>query len=112
MDIQYQIIGARIRQRRTELGYKQYTLAEKLGISSNHISSIENGREHPSLETLLSICELLAVTPDYLLLGNMHTNDLSQDILAGLRLCSDTDLQLARDFIELLVERNREQWMQ
>lgn len=112
MEIQYQIIGARIRQRRRELGYKQYTLAEKLGISGNHISAIEHGREHPSLETLLCICELLSVTPDYLLLGNMHTNDVSQDILAGLRLCSEADLQLARDFIELLVKRNRNQWMQ
>lgn len=110
MDIQYQIIGERIRQRRRELGYKQYTLAQKLGLSSNHLSSIEHGREHPSLETLLHICELLQITPDYLLLGNMHTNDVSQDILAGLRLCSDADLQLARSFVELLVQRNLEQW--
>lgn len=107
MDIQYYIIGSRIRQRRKELGLKQYELAEQLNISNNHMSSIETGKEKPSLETLLHTCEILHVTPDYLLLGNMHTNDVSQDILASLQLCSKEDVELARNFIELLVKRNQ-----
>lgn len=112
MDIQYNIIGNRIQLRRKELGLKQYTLAEMLDISNNHMSSIENGREKPSLEILLHICDILKITPDYLLLGNMHTDDISQDILASLRLCSKEDVKLARDFIELLVERNQNKWNQ
>ena len=63
MDIQYHIIGKRIQQRRKELGLKQYELAEQLNISNNHMSSIETGREKPSLETLLHACEILHVTP-------------------------------------------------
>ena len=112
MNIQYQIIGSRIQQRRKELGLRQYALAEQLNLSSNHLSSIETGREKPSLETLLHICNILHVTPDYLLIGNMHTDDISQDIMESLRLCSEQDLQLARDFIELLVERNQNSWNQ
>lgn len=110
MDIQYQTIGKRIQQRRKELGFKQCQLAEQLNISNNHMSSIETGREKPSLETLLHICDALHVTPDYLLIGNMHTNDIPQDILESLRLCSAEDLRLARDIIELLVKRNRNDW--
>lgn len=107
MDVQYKSIGKRIKLRRKELNIKQNELAEKLNISNNHLSSVENGREKPSLELLLNICELLNVTPDYLLLGNMHTNDISQDILASLRLCTEEDVLLARNIIELLIKRNR-----
>ena len=36
------------------------------------MSSIENGRQKPSLDIFIRICDLLNVTPDYLLLGSMH----------------------------------------
>ena len=110
MDIQYDVIGNRIRLRRKELNLKQCQVAEQLNISNNHMSSIENGREKPSLETLLGICNILNVTPDYLLLGNMHTDDVSQDVLNGLRLCNKADISLAREIIELLIKRNQTDW--
>ena len=86
---------------------KQAELAETLEISNNHMSSIENGRQKPSLDTFIRLCDCLNVTPDYLLLGSMHAYNLPQDILDKLRLCSQEDIILARDFIELLVKRNR-----
>ena len=72
------------------------------------MSSIENGRQKPSLDTFIKICNLLNVTPDYLLLGNMHAYNLPQDIIDKLRLCTQADIELARDFIELLVKRNKD----
>ncbi len=100
-------MGNRIKIRRKELRIKQAELAEMLNISNNHMSSIENGRQKPSLDTFIQICNLLKVTPDYLLLGNMHAYNIPQDITDKLRLCSQADIELARDFIELLVERNK-----
>lgn len=99
-------MGNRIKLRRKELRIKQAELAEMLNISNNHMSSIENGRQKPSLDTFIQICNLLKVTPDYLLLGNMHTYNIPQDITDKLRLCSQADIELARDFIELLVKRS------
>lgn len=104
---QYQSMGNRIKSRRKELRIKQSELAEKLDISNNHISSIENGREKPSLDMFLKICEELNVTPDYLLLGNVHANNIPQNLTEALRLCSDDDIELASQFIELLVQRNK-----
>ena len=69
------------------------------------MSSIENGRQKPSLDIFIRICNLLNVTPDYLLLGNMHAYNIPQDIIDKLRLCTQADI-LAGDFIELLVKRN------
>ncbi len=70
------------------------------------MSSIENGRQKPSLDIFIQICNLLTVTPDYLLLGSMHAYNIPQDIIDKLRLCDQSDIELARDFIELLVKRN------
>lgn len=52
--------------RRKELHIKQAELAETLEISNNHMSSIENGRQKPSLDTFIRLCDCLNVTPDYL----------------------------------------------
>lgn len=106
MEFQYNEMGRRIKIRRRELKIKQAELAEALEISNNHMSSIENGRQKPSLDTFIGICRCLRVTPDYLLLGTMHTYNIPQDITDKLRLCSQPDIMLAKDIIELLVERN------
>lgn len=106
IEFQYKNMGNRIKIRRKELRIKQAELAEKLNISNNHMSSIENGRQKPSLDIFIQICNLLSVTPDYLLLGSMHAYNIPQDIIDKLRLCSPSDVELAGDFIELLVKRN------
>lgn len=106
MEDQYKEMGTRIKIRRKELKIKQAELAERLEISNNHLSSIENGRQKPSFDTFVSICNHLRVTPDYLLLGIMHAYNLPQDIVDKLRLCSQSDIELAKDIVELLVKRN------
>lgn len=106
MDFQYYEMGNHIKIRRKELKLKQAELAESLEISNNHMSSIETGRQKPSMDIFIGICKYLNVTPDYLLLGTMHAYNVPQDILDKLRLCSQSDIELAKDFIELLVKRN------
>lgn len=81
MDIQYDMIGKRIHTRRKELHIKQGELAERIDISNNHLSSIETGKQKPSLETALHLCDALDVTPDYLFLGNMHQDNVSENII-------------------------------
>lgn len=106
MELQYVEMGLRIKLRRKELKIKQADFAETLGISNNHLSSIENGKQKPSLDIFVSICKHLLVTPDYLLLGTMYAYNIPQDILDKLHLCSQSDIELTRDFVELLVKRN------
>lgn len=100
-------MGQRVKKRRQSLKMKQTELAKKLGISNNHLSSIETGKQKPSLEIFIQICEELRVTPDYLLQGNMHPGNVPYDIMDALRLCSQEDIELTRRFVELLVERNK-----
>lgn len=64
-----QLIGLRIMQRRKELGLSQEKLAEKLGISKNHLSNIERGKYMPTTECIFKICNTIGYTPDYYLIG-------------------------------------------
>ena len=110
MEYDYGIMGARIANRRKQLDIKQNSLAEMIDISNNYMSGIECGKENPSLEVFIKLCNALQVTPDYLLLGNMHSNNIPQNIYDGLRLCSEADVQLLSDFLQLLIQRNVKQW--
>ena len=65
MEFQYKEMGTRIKVRRKELKIKQAELAEALEISNNHMSSIENGRQKPSLDTFIGICRCLNVGSVY-----------------------------------------------
>lgn len=107
---QFITMGRRIRLRRKELGLTQNKLAELLEVSNNHLSAIENGREKPSLEKFVTLCELLKTTPDFLLLGNLHSCNVSQNISDNLRLCDAEDIKLAGQIVELLVARNQNFW--
>lgn len=103
-------MGQRIRTRRKSLAIKQYDLAERLGISNNHLSAIENGTQNTTIDVLIKICDELQVTPDYLLLGSMHSNNVPQDIVENLKLCSREDIELAKVIVNAMVERNQKKW--
>lgn len=98
-------MGQRIARRRKSKKIKQNVLAEKLGINNNHLSSIENGKVSPSLDVFIRICTELEVTPDYLLEGAMHSNNVPQNIMDQLRLCKEDDIDLTLEFVKLLAKR-------
>lgn len=56
-----QMIGVRISKIRSEKGMTQECLAGKMGISSKYLSSIERGKENPTLKTLITMSEALNV---------------------------------------------------
>lgn len=81
MHINLNAMGTRMKRRRKELKMSQAELAEKVNVSNNHISSIETGKQIPSLTTFVKICEQLDTTPDFLLLGSLHTDNLPEKYL-------------------------------
>ena len=53
-------IGRRIKERREELGMTQAEFAEKLGVATNYISTVERGASFPRCENLNAIfCDVL-----------------------------------------------------
>lgn len=110
MELDYIRIGKRIANRRIHMDIRQNVLADMIGISNNYLSSIERGKQKVGLEILINICNALRVTPDYLLMGNMYSNDVSKNISDGLRLCSKEDKALLLDIIEHMVNRQTKKW--
>lgn len=69
-------IGARIKQRRKELGLTQVQIKEATGISSGNMSEIENGSKLPSTPALIALSSTLDCSIDWILKGdtpNKHT---------------------------------------
>ena len=110
MEYKYETMGLRIAKRRKSLKIQQNVLAELIGISNNHMSSIERGKETPSLDIFVAICNALKVTPDYLLMGSMHLNNVPENIIDNLKLCMPQDIDLVSHIVQYLVDRHSNQW--
>ena len=57
-------IGKRIKERREQLGLTQEQFAEKLGVATNYISTIERGASFPRCEKLILILNGLETSAD------------------------------------------------
>ena len=57
----------RLKAIRKEKGYKQYQLAEKIGIYTSHLSKYERGIIAPTITVLEWICDALDVSATELL---------------------------------------------
>ena len=67
MELNYALIGARIRKIRRSQKMTQDKLSEASGISPQHLSQIESAKTKLSLATLVNICNALNVTADKVL---------------------------------------------
>lgn len=73
-EIQNIAMGERIRMIRERIGWTQEFLAEKIDISSVHLSRIENGKVTPGVDILIRVSEEMHVSIDELLFGKCSLN--------------------------------------
>lgn len=62
------VFAERIRERARELGLSDAEVARRAGLSERRYSYYAKGEREPNLATLLLICDVLAATPNDLLL--------------------------------------------
>ncbi|MBR2942401.1 MAG: helix-turn-helix transcriptional regulator [Clostridia bacterium] len=62
MPLSASIIGKRLQEARNKKGYKQNYVAEKVDLSDQHLSRIENGSKPIYLHKLAQICDLLDIS--------------------------------------------------
>ena len=67
MAINYVSMGMRIRRKRRERHWTQERLAQEADLSLSFLGHIERGTRKASLETVISLCNTLDVSPNYLL---------------------------------------------
>ena len=103
-EIDYGLLGKRIRELRRERGLTQDALAEIIGCNTSHISNIENNYTKASLNVLLALANTLDTTIDYLLSDQYKNNSsaLDQAILRALERCDEEKKRKVLKIIEIL----------
>ena len=105
MDLDFRIIGQKIKERRHSLGITQESVANKLDVNPSHISNIECGRANPSLTALVKIANILECSVDYFISGEYtfildqsSKKTLDDKIMNKLKYC---DLDTKENFYKL-----------
>ena len=72
-------IGKTIKIIRTLKGIKQKELAEKINISHNYLSAIENDKKEPSLVLLNKLSKFLDVPLSFILIENIDLSSMTRE---------------------------------
>lgn len=83
MELNYALIGARIKRIRKSQKLTQERLSEMAGISPQHMSQIESAKTKLSLPTLINICNALNVSADKVLC-DVLTADTAEQVNADI----------------------------
>ena len=102
MIVDYYEIGQRIRRIRKAHKLSQEELAEKIGISTTHMSHIETGNTKLSLPVFVDIAEALEVNTDSLLYDSPRNSITAamQDIAAILEACDTQQAWIITDTVK------------
>lgn len=102
MKVDYRDLGARIRKRREELKISQEELADLVGLSTQHISNVENAKTRIGLEKLVSIANVLECSVDELLCGSLRvgSREIYHDEIASIiEDFTDTEMRVLPEFL-------------
>ena len=93
MELNYTLIGIRIKKIRMSRKITQDKLSEMSDISPQHLSQIESGKTKLSLPTLVNICNALGITADRLLCDVLSADggNLDKDIAAVFSDCTSDE---------------------
>lgn len=98
----YHLIGQRIRRLRKLRNLSQEQLAEKVSISTTHMSHIETGSTKLSLPVLVDLAAALNVTTNEILSG-IHEENLSSsagEIIDILDSCNSVQTQIIMEVVK------------
>ena len=104
-----QVFAQRIRERARELGLSDAEVARRSGLSERRYGYYATGEREPNLATLIRICEVLAASPNDLLLPEgkpppqSGRDRLLARIIAATENLMPVDLELAACQLECLM---------
>lgn len=107
MQIDYRLIGSRVKQRRKALNLTQEKLAEKLSVSVGYVSQVERGITKISLDLLGEIsdilgCDIAELVTDSSVKSNGYlVNEISEKI----SVLDENERQIIFGIIDLMNKR-------
>ena len=106
-------IGKRVCIYRKKLNLTQEQLAEKLKVSVNFITLLENGRTGVKLENLIKLSNILNITPNDLLqdfIESYKPKKYQDYIINVVSKMNNKDKNIVKKMAELLVEEEQEEY--
>lgn len=107
-------MNKRIKEIRLAQELTQEQFADKLGLSRNFITQLENGTKQPSERTLSDICRIFSINSEWLHSGkgemkieltkNQEIAQFLNDVMA------EDDEDFRKSFIEVLSNLNEKEW--
>ena len=100
-------IGKRISKIRQAHNITQAQLAEKLNVSSKHISHTECGNSGLSMKNLIEFCNYFDCSLDYIVFGKDKSgiaDKLPAEIVDILNLGSDKEIELLNKYLKTYIE--------
>lgn len=104
-------MGRRVRSRREAKELSREDLAELLGVSPQFVADIEYGNKGVSIKRLYMLCQILDVTADYILAGNIYSKDkdkeairVCEEIMGLLQRCNAKQLHGIREIAEIYAD--------
>ena len=96
IELNYALIGNRLRAVRLKKGYTQEYVAEHSGISAQHCSGIECGNAKVSLPALVRLCNALDASPDDILMDSINrvVPQLMENVASVFSDCSPDEVYL------------------
>ncbi|MCD7752421.1 MAG: helix-turn-helix domain-containing protein [Lachnospiraceae bacterium] len=103
-------IGKRIKQCREQLGLTQEQFADKTGLTTNYISTIERGASFPRCEKLITVINGLEVSADAIFCDVLtHSNDYKASVLSEkLKDLSPEAQNRILQMVELMIQQEKE----
>lgn len=99
-------LGKRINMVRKDRRFTADKLSELCNINATYLRQIEGGTKVPSLPVFINICNVLKISPDYLLQDALEENEISQikelDVLW--ENASPSKLKIATAMIQAVLE--------
>ena len=100
-------IGNRISKKRKQLNLTQEVLAEKMNVSVQIISNLERGNKSIKIENLLKLCEILNVSTDYILKGELIDSDKEEAFTKLLKL-NKQDYKMIEMLIDFCINKEND----
>lgn len=109
MNIDFSLIGQRIKQKRKAAGLTQEKLSEELSVTVGYVSQIEGGRVKANLEMLGKIATILNCDVGYLVSGTASEQSayLSTEIQKRFDRMNSDNKRLLLEFADMLIKNHQ-----
>lgn len=104
MNVDYKIIGQRIKEARKEKGWSQERLSEEIDVTIVYISRVERGTSQINLKRLAQISKALGTSLEYLIEGTATEapNYLDKELYETLLTCTPAKQRLIYNIAKIV----------